>query len=110
MTTAVDKWPACARLLTVAPAGHLPTAPTPLPGTRPPPLGYRRRLSGFLHEKFSCWASLAHLFELGRPNCPLLAFRLRQFLTMEWVTAHPIRPGRAPVHAAALGQPAGRTS
>jgi len=85
-----------------------------------PPLGYRRRLSGFLHEKFSCWASLAHLFELGRPGCPLLAFRLRQFLTMEWVTAHPIRPGRAPVHAAAphigfaagaaLGQPAARTS
>ncbi len=30
MTTAVDKWPACAKLLAVAPAGHLPTAPTPL--------------------------------------------------------------------------------
>jgi hypothetical protein len=35
MTTAVDKWPACARLLAVAPAGHLPTALTPLFGTRP---------------------------------------------------------------------------
>jgi len=35
MTTAVDKWPACARLLAVAPAGHLPTALTPLLGTRP---------------------------------------------------------------------------
>ena len=35
VTTAVDKWPAYARLLAVAPAGHLPTAPTPLPGTRP---------------------------------------------------------------------------
>jgi transposase len=34
MTTAVDKWPAYARLLAVTPAGHLPTAPT-LPGTRP---------------------------------------------------------------------------
>ena len=33
--TAVDKWPACARLSAVAPAGHLPTAPTPLGGTRP---------------------------------------------------------------------------
>ena len=35
VTTAVDKWPAYARLLAVAPAGHLPTAPTPLSGTRP---------------------------------------------------------------------------
>ncbi len=35
MTTAVDKWPAYARLLAVALAGHLPTAPTPLQGTRP---------------------------------------------------------------------------
>ena len=35
MATAVDKWPAYARLLAVAPAGHLPTAPTPPPGTRP---------------------------------------------------------------------------
>jgi hypothetical protein len=31
----VDKWPAYARLSAVAPAGHLPTAPTPLQGTRP---------------------------------------------------------------------------
>jgi hypothetical protein len=36
MTTAVDKQPA-ARLLTVAAAGYLPTAPTPLGGTRPTP-------------------------------------------------------------------------
>ena len=35
MTTAVDKWPAAARLLAVATAGHLPTALTPLPGARP---------------------------------------------------------------------------
>ena len=35
VTTAVDKWPAYARLSAVAPAGHLPTAPTPPPGTRP---------------------------------------------------------------------------
>ena len=35
MTAAVDKWPACARLLAVAPAGHLSTAPTPPPGARP---------------------------------------------------------------------------
>ena len=39
MTTAVDKWPAYSRLLAVllavAPAGHLPTAPTPRTGTRP---------------------------------------------------------------------------
>jgi hypothetical protein len=35
MTTAVGKWPACTRLLAVAPAGQLPTAPTPLLGTRP---------------------------------------------------------------------------
>ena len=35
MTTAVDKWPAYARLSAVATAGHLPTAPTPPPGTRP---------------------------------------------------------------------------
>jgi len=35
VTTAVDKWPAYARLSAVAPAGHLPTAPTPSTGTRP---------------------------------------------------------------------------
>jgi len=35
MTTAVDKWPAAARLVTVAAAGHLPTAPTPPQGTWP---------------------------------------------------------------------------
>ena len=35
MATAVDKWPASARLSAVAPAGHLPTAPTPRAGTRP---------------------------------------------------------------------------
>ena len=35
VTTAVGKWPAYARLSTVAPAGHLPTAPTPSVGTRP---------------------------------------------------------------------------
>ena len=39
VTTAVDKWPAYSRLLAVllavAPAGHLPTAPTPRTGTRP---------------------------------------------------------------------------
>ena len=34
MTTAVDKWPA-ARLVAVAAAGHLPTAPTPPQGARP---------------------------------------------------------------------------
>ena len=36
MTTAVDKWPASARLMAVATADHLPTAPTPFSGTRPP--------------------------------------------------------------------------
>src|SRR5438128_1598967 len=35
MTTAVDKCPVAARLVTVAAAGHLPTAPTPPQGTRP---------------------------------------------------------------------------
>jgi hypothetical protein len=35
MATAVDKSPAYARLSAVAPAGDLPTAPTPIPGTRP---------------------------------------------------------------------------
>src|SRR5712671_6431613 len=35
MTTAVDKWPAAARLVAVAATGHLPTAPTPPQGTRP---------------------------------------------------------------------------
>src|SRR5882724_13556990 len=35
MTTAVDKWPSAARLVAVAAAGHLPTAPTPPQGTRP---------------------------------------------------------------------------
>jgi len=35
MATAVDKWPAYARLSAVAQAGHLPTAPTPPLGTRP---------------------------------------------------------------------------
>ena len=34
VTTAVDKWPAYAKLSAVAQAGHLPTAPTPPPGTR----------------------------------------------------------------------------
>src|SRR5262249_34787875 len=33
MTTAVDKWPAAARLVAVAAVGHLSTAPTPPPGT-----------------------------------------------------------------------------
>jgi hypothetical protein len=31
----VDKWPAAARLVAVAAAGHLPTAPTPHLGARP---------------------------------------------------------------------------
>src|ERR1700730_14634824 len=35
MTTAMDKWPAAARLVAVAAAGHLPTAPTPPQGSRP---------------------------------------------------------------------------
>jgi hypothetical protein len=35
MTTAVDNWPAYARLLAVASAGQLPTPPTPLGGTQP---------------------------------------------------------------------------
>src|SRR6185312_11110749 len=35
VATAVDKSPAYARLLAVAPAGDLPTAPTPPPGARP---------------------------------------------------------------------------
>jgi hypothetical protein len=30
---AVDSWPAYARIVVVASAGHLPTAPTPPPGT-----------------------------------------------------------------------------
>ena len=38
-TPAVDKWPACARLLAVAPAGHLPTAVTSRVGTQPEPRG-----------------------------------------------------------------------
>ena len=52
MTTAVDKWPASAKLLAVATAGHLPTTLTPLPGARPLPLrhlktarAYRIRLA-----------------------------------------------------------------
>src|SRR2546426_4553437 len=44
MTTAVDKWPAAARLVAVAAAGHLPTAPTPPQGTRPR-AAFIRRLS-----------------------------------------------------------------
>ena len=39
VTTAAGKWPAYARLSTVAQAGHLSTAPTPRPGTRPQNLG-----------------------------------------------------------------------
>ena len=39
VAAAVGKWPACARLSAVAPAGHLPTAPTPPGGTRPARLG-----------------------------------------------------------------------
>jgi|tagenome__1003787_1003787.scaffolds.fasta_scaffold20426296_2 hypothetical protein len=35
MATAVDKWPAFARLSAVAQAGHLPAAPTPPLGIRP---------------------------------------------------------------------------
>src|SRR6202171_4045180 len=35
MTTAMDKWRAAARLVAVAAAGHLPTAPTPPQGARP---------------------------------------------------------------------------
>jgi len=54
----------------------------PIAHAAAPPTASAGGLSGFLHEKFSCWASLAHLFELGRPGCPHLAFRLREFLTM----------------------------
>ena len=43
VTTAVDKWPAYAGLSAVAPAGHLPTAPTPRPGTRPTAPGPERK-------------------------------------------------------------------
>jgi hypothetical protein len=41
MTTAMDKWPAVARLVAVAAAGHLPTAPytTSRDTTKPPVLG-----------------------------------------------------------------------
>src|SRR6185312_8088578 len=39
VATAVDKSPAYARLLAVAPAGDLPTAPTPPPGARPAAAG-----------------------------------------------------------------------
>jgi hypothetical protein len=44
---AVDSWPAHARLAAVAPAGHLPTAPTPPPGTqlRDLPVLIRQRLT-----------------------------------------------------------------
>jgi transposase len=35
MTTAVDQQPAAARFVVIAAAGYLPTAPTPLGGTRP---------------------------------------------------------------------------
>jgi hypothetical protein len=39
---AVGKWPTCALPVMVAPAGHLPTAPTPLSGhSRPIPCGVR---------------------------------------------------------------------
>jgi hypothetical protein len=38
MTTPIDKWPAAARLVAVAAAGHLSTARTPPQGTRPPSL------------------------------------------------------------------------
>src|SRR5450755_2092846 len=40
MTSAVDKWPACARLSPVAPAGNLSTAPSSMRRTR---LGARTR-------------------------------------------------------------------
>jgi len=46
MATAVDKWPAYARLSAVAQAGHLPTAPTPPLGTRPTTGAAERQLIG----------------------------------------------------------------
>ena len=50
MTTAVDKWPAYSKLLAVllavAPAGHLPTAPTPRTGTRPKQTAPRLAIPG----------------------------------------------------------------
>ena len=51
VTTAVDKSPAYARLLAVAPAGDLTTAPTPRPGTRPvsSPLAIHQIREVYLH-------------------------------------------------------------
>ena len=46
LAAAVGKWPACARLSAVAPAGHLPTAPTPLGGTQP---DLRTQANAILH-------------------------------------------------------------
>jgi hypothetical protein len=63
MTTAVDKWPACTRLLAVAPAGHLPTTPTPLLGTRPGLASRIYELTGF-YLMVDCLA-------LGCSGCPI---------------------------------------
>jgi len=48
VTTAVDKWLAYARLSAVAQASHLPTAPTPSPGTRPCLLAWIESMAVFV--------------------------------------------------------------
>ena len=57
----MDKWPAGARLSAVAPAGHLPTAPTPLggarshPHARPARVPQSQNLSYFPHRQSLGW-------------------------------------------------------
>jgi hypothetical protein len=57
MTTAVDEWPAAARLVAVAAAGQLLAAPTPPPGTRPKnpkhPQRAKRSLSSYQAQKLA---------------------------------------------------------
>jgi hypothetical protein len=62
MTTAVDNWPAYARLLAVATAGQLSTAPTPRPGTQLFPIAidwffdnphfWREKLRSLITDRF----------------------------------------------------------
>ncbi len=61
MTAAVDNSPACARLWTVAPAGELPTAPTPRGGTRPLRKAAARTVDAL-------WQVIGEVIDMFTPN------------------------------------------
>jgi hypothetical protein len=63
MTTALDNWPAYVRLLAVASAGQLPTAPTPLGGTQPPLPVIHRQKPGVMEDRDTVSRVVHHRLE-----------------------------------------------